>query len=48
MRNFWLGAVLGALAMYWYLVYGDVLRDMVSDLWTQASAPPPSARKAAP
>jgi hypothetical protein len=48
MRNFVLGAVMGALVMYWYLVHGDLLRETVSELWAQVSAPPPSARKAAP
>ncbi len=48
MRNFWLGALLGAMTMYWYLVHGDLVREMVNDLWAQASAPPPSARKVKP
>jgi len=48
MRNFWLGALMGAMVMYWYLVHGDLVRDMVNDLWSQASAPPPSAHRAAP
>lgn len=48
MRNFLVGALIGATVMYWYLVHGDLLRGTVADLWAEVSAPPASAHRAAP
>jgi hypothetical protein len=47
MRNFVVGVIVGASAVYWYL-HTDVLRDAVADLWAQVSAPPATARRAKP
>jgi hypothetical protein len=48
MRNFLMGALLGATAMYWYLVHGGMLSATIADIWAEVSAPPASAHRAAP
>lgn len=48
MRNFVLGALIGATAMYWYLVQGNTVRATIADIWSEVSAPPATAHRAAP
>ncbi|MFN8545875.1 MAG: hypothetical protein U0807_16960 [Candidatus Binatia bacterium] len=40
MKNFWMGVLIGALAMYWFMTQGAGLQDAISDLWARASSPP--------
>ena len=42
MKNFLVGLLLGWVAAYWYYTQSEYVRDVTSDVWTRASAPPPA------